>query len=82
MNGSEPLEWSIDIEYCHWAIFFMGCATLVFGGRWPKYQYFWLCEAAAHVMEDQSGFQGYKTFPLGLLMAAIQFHMFILYNSS
>ena len=36
--------------------------TPYFGVRWPKYQYFWLCEAAAHVMEDQSGFQGYKTF--------------------
>ena len=46
-----------------------------------QYQYFWLCEAAAHVIEDQSGFQGYKSFPLGLLMAGIQFHMSIICGS-
>ena len=77
MNWSEPLEWSITIEYCPWANFVLGCATLVQVStvRWPIYQYFWLCEAAAHVMEDQSGFQGYKSFPLlGLSMACIEIH--------
>ncbi len=49
--------------------------------RWPIYQYFWLCEAAANVMDDQSGGQGYKSFALGLLMAGIQFHLSILYGS-
>ena len=49
--------------------------------KMANYQYFWLCEAAAHLMVDQYGFQGYKTFPLGLLMAAIQFYMFILCGS-
>ena len=28
-DGSEPLEWGIDIEYCHWANFFIGIHTLL-----------------------------------------------------
>ena len=78
MNGYEPLEWSIYIEYCHWANFFIGIPTLL---STTTISIFWLCKAAANVMEDQSGFQGYKTFPLGLLMAGIQFHMSIMCGS-
>ena len=37
MDGSEPLEWSIDIDYCHWANVFMGCATLVEDGQYHQY---------------------------------------------
>ena len=45
--------------------------------KMANYQYFLLCEAAAHVMNDQSGFQCFKSFPLGLLMAGIlQFYFF------
>ena len=79
LNGSEPLEWSIDIEYIDTASTF----SLAYPLHWvqQQYQYLWLFEAAAHVMEVQSGFQGYKTFALGLLMAGIEFCMSILCGS-
>ena len=48
---------------------------------WPKFQYFPFCEAEDHVMVDQSDFQGYKTFPLGLSIAVIQFYRFMLCGS-
>ncbi len=53
----------------------------LFGKRVPKNQILLICYDPAHVMDHQSGFQGYKTFPLGLLMAGIQFHMSILCGS-
>ena len=49
--------------------------------RWMKYQYFWLCEAADHVIENQSGFHGKKMFSLGPLMVGIQFNVSILCGS-
>ena len=77
MDGSEPLEWSDYIEYWHYAIFFMGWTCLanclVVRVRDGQYQYFWLYGAAAHVMDHQSCFQGYKTFQYCVLMVVIHF---------
>ena len=42
--------------------------------RVPKNEHFLMCEAPAHVIDHQSGFQGYKTFQWGLFMFMIHFY--------
>ncbi len=79
MDGSEPLEWSIDIEYCRWANFFMGCATSVYDGQYTNIfrcvmlqPMWWRTNLVSNVT---------KTIPLGLFMTGIEFHMSILCGS-
>ena len=42
--------------------------------RVPKSEYLLMCEAPAHVMDHQSGSQGYITFQWGLFMLLIHFY--------
>ena len=50
----------------------------IIGVRVPKNEPFLMCEAPAHVMDHQSGSQGYKTFQWGLFMFVIRLYTTIL----
>ena len=76
INGSEPLEWSNYIEYCHSANFFMVCATVV---RYDQNANILHCVRlktmswATNLISKVT-----KPFTLGLVMADIQFYRFML----